>query len=52
MNFKIVETLFVNIGKDEDMDVKKIFFDMDGVLCEEVPHDQDDDGIKYQNFIK
>ena len=27
-------------------------FDMDGVLCEEVPHEVDDDGIKYQNFIK
>jgi len=27
-------------------------FDMDGVLCEEVPHDQDDDGERYSNFIK
>lgn len=27
-------------------------FDMDGVLCEEVPHSQDDDGENYKNFIK
>lgn len=27
-------------------------FDMDGVLCEEVPASEDDDGIKYINFIK